>query len=268
MRLTSDQLSQYWDKGWLVVEGVFPREEAERMAAFSLDLVNKGLGDKASAHDASGAQPDIAPDGSIAGPRKLHRPFGRDVTFRRFIFDSHMPDLVSQLTGQPPLLFTDQIFFKPPRHGTPKAYHQDNAYFLMHPDDHVVTAWIAMDDVDEANGCLRYIDGSHRGEILPCTPIVGREYDLTPDPSLIDLKKESLALVKKGGVVFHHSKALHCSGPNTSERWRRGYATHWIAPDVTGETNLIQTGYHLMPELFADLPGRASVVRDLAETRA
>ena len=25
----------------------------------------------------------------------------------------------------------------------------------------MITAWLALDDVDEENGCLRYIDGSH-----------------------------------------------------------------------------------------------------------
>ena len=98
------------------------------------------------------------------------------------MFESPLTDLIRQLTKATPLLCSDQVFFKPPRHGSPKAYHQDNAYFLCHTDDLVITAWFAMDDVDEENGCLRYIDGSHLGPILPSQAIPGKEHDLTPDP--------------------------------------------------------------------------------------
>ncbi|MCE9591804.1 MAG: phytanoyl-CoA dioxygenase family protein [Planctomycetes bacterium] len=262
MRLTKKQLRHYNEKGWLVVNGVFTAEQVERVASVALEQANKTI-----APDAGTYALDRAPDGTLIGPRKLNRPFeSNPQVYGGLIFDSPMPDLIEQLTGAPPLLFTDQIFFKPPHHGSPKAYHQDNGYFLMHPDGHVITAWIAMDDVDEENGCLRYIDGSQLGEILPCAAIPGREHDLTPDPALIDLSKESLAIVKKGGVVFHHSKALHCSGENRSPRWRRGYATHWVAADVTCETDLLKTGYYKRPELFADLSGRAALVRELPES--
>ena len=127
---------------------------------------------------------------------------------------------------------------KPPRLGSAKPYHQDNFYFRCHPDDQVITAWIALDDVDAGNGCLRYIDGSHLGPILPHIRFLARRLIIRrPAPELIDLSKESLAPVRKGGVVFHHSKTLHTSHRNESDRWRRGYATHWATAKVTSEIN-------------------------------
>ena len=56
------------------------------------------------------------------------------------------------------------------------------------PGDEVITAWIALDDVDEENGCLRYINGSHRGGILPHVPIPGEPHNKAPVASDIDLK--------------------------------------------------------------------------------
>ena len=44
--------------------------------------------------------------------------------------------------------------------------------------------------------------------------------------------RRSAGVVRQGGVVVHHSRALHSSGPNHSDRWRRAYATHWITPRV------------------------------------
>ena len=102
---------------------------------------------------------------------------------------------------------------KPPEFGSAKPYHQDNAYFLCQPADDVLTAWIALDDVDVDNGCLRYIDGSHRQGILP---------------------------LRRGGVVLHHCQTLHTSHKNQSDRWRRGYATHWGTADVSCESSILE----------------------------
>ena len=64
-----------------------------------------------------------------------------------------------------------------------------------------------------------------------------------PPPELIDLSKESLALVRKGGIVFHHSQALHTSHRNESDRWRRGYATHWVTSEVTSSNGTLDKAY-------------------------
>ena len=246
MELTREQRDTYRSKGWLVVEGVIPPEQVEWAAQRALDIA-QGLISAGSTN----YQADRSPDGTVVLPRKLESPFQRDAALGRVVLNSDVPDLIRQLIGADPLFFSDQIFFKPPRHGSIKHYHQDNAYFHMSPPDHAITAWVAMDDVDEGNGCLRYIDGSHLGPILDAKPVPGQEYDLMPDPSEIDLTKESLAPVKKGGVVFHHSQVLHGSAVNTSDRWRRGYATHWVAADVTTDTGLLADAYFTKPELFA-----------------
>ena len=66
---------------------------------------------------------------------------------------------------------------------------------------------------------------------------------MRPPAALIDLSQESLALVHKGGVVFHHSQTLHTSHRNQSDRCRRGYATHWVIQDVISENETLDTAY-------------------------
>ncbi len=239
MKLSAEQLKHYRDKGWLVVNGVYGVAEADAVAAEAMRV-------SAAKLEAGGSEKkyiaDVSADGQMA-PRKIDTPFLASPLFRDFILDRRLTALIEQLIGGKPLLATDQVFMKPPRFGSAKPYHQDNAYFKCTPADQVITAWIALDDVDEANGCLRYIDGSHRGPILPHVPTPGEDYNLAPPAELIDLKRESLAIVKKGGVVFHHSQALHTSHRNTSDRWRRGYATHWITEAVTSESDLLERAY-------------------------
>ena len=198
MNINQETYVHYWEKGWVVVEGVFAHEEVERIAQLALEVTD----DEINQGESSNYSVDYAEDGRIA-PRKLNSPFEKSEVFQTFVLDTRLRGIIRDLISVEPLLFADQIFMKPPHFGTAKPYHQDNFYFKCHPADHVITVWVAMDDADEANGCLRYIEESHKGPVLPHeAPDPEEEYNLAPPPELIDLSKEALAEVKKGGVRF------------------------------------------------------------------
>jgi ectoine hydroxylase-related dioxygenase (phytanoyl-CoA dioxygenase family) len=239
MKMSQAARDHYWEQGWTVVEGVYSHREVEDLAQVALEVAEQDL-----AADQSSFTADSSPEGQLA-PRKIAFPFTKHPAFRAFALDPRLRGLVESLLGQPALLAVDQIFMKPPRFGSAKPYHQDNFYFRLNPADQALTAWIALDEVDEHNGCLRYIAGSHKGPILPHTAVPGEPYNLVPDPALIDLSREVPAPVGKGGVIFHHSVVLHTSHRNESERWRRGYATHWVTPQVTSENTTLDKAYYL-----------------------
>lgn len=243
--ISEEQIAHYWDQGWVVVEGVFTAKETEEIAAIVLEVSQRLA-------EASG-DPYLMDTGAggVSAPRKIVSPFIHHPTFRAFTLDHRLHDAIQAILNAEPLLCGDQVFMKPPNFGTAKPYHQDNFYFLCTPADHVITAWIALDDVDEANGCLRYIDRSHRDGLLPHTEVPGEPYNLAPEPTLIDLSREALAPVRKGGVVFHHSETLHTSHRNTSDRWRRGYATHWVTADVTSRSTILDAAYFKRPDYTA-----------------
>jgi phytanoyl-CoA hydroxylase len=256
MDANSVYVDHYWKKGWVVVEGVFTPEEADRVAVAALRVA-----DRERPIAKPGYNVDSSEDGTQQAPRKIDYVFLVDEEFRTFILDERLTRLVKLLLRESPLLFGDGIFMKPPHYGSAKPYHQDNFYFRCSPADQVITSWIALDDVDAANGCLRYIDGSHLGPIIPHDPIPGEEaYNSAPPPDLIDLSRESLAPVRKGGVVFHHSHTLHTSHRNESPRWRRGYAAHWATANVTCETNTLDDAYFKSQE-FAHLFAKKSAAR-------
>ena len=228
----------YWEKGWVVFEGIYEIDEIDGISQLATEISNQELEDGA---DSSVVDRQV---GGATAPRKINRPFLKESAFRSLVMDPRLSTIISGLIGVEPLLVTDQIFMKPPRFGSAKPYHQDNYYFKCEPADHVITAWIAMDDVDESNGCLRYISSSHKGCILPHeTPDPDEPYNLVPSSELIDFTKEALAIVSKGGVIFHHSQTLHTSHRNESNRWRRGYATHWASAQTTSENNTIENAY-------------------------
>ena len=98
--------------------------------------------------------------------------------------------------------------------------HQDQAGTLPEADDsNIITAWLAINDATEANGCLMVIPGSHRGELLPHGPLphggAGIPEEHLPAKEFIPLP------VPRGGAIFLTSRTIHRSLPNLSDgiRW-------------------------------------------------
>ena len=86
-----------------------------------------------------------------------------------------------------------------------------------------LTCWMGLDDSTTDNGCLQYVPGSHRWELLPKT-------DLANDMAAIEqvLSDEQKAMFKPvpielraGECAFHHPMVVHGSYENRSERPRR-----------------------------------------------
>jgi len=73
----------------------------------------------------------------------------------------------SQLRDGAVRFWHDQLFCKPAHHGGVVAWHQDYSYWTRtHPMAHL-TCWMALDDSTRDNGCLYYVPGSHRWNLLP-----------------------------------------------------------------------------------------------------
>jgi ectoine hydroxylase-related dioxygenase (phytanoyl-CoA dioxygenase family) len=86
-----------------------------------------------------------------------------------------------------------------------------------------LTCWIGLDDATRDNGCLQYIPGSHRWDLLPITGLAGgmdsiREV-LTPE-QLAQFKPAAIELAK-GECAFHHPLMIHGSYENRTDRPRR-----------------------------------------------
>lgn len=231
-----DIAKHYQTKGWVVVDGVFEKGQIEKISKVTNEIIEKEI--------ASGELHsfDKNAEGRVA-PRKVNEPFKKSEMYKNFLACKNLQTLLTALIDDDVCLVEDQIFLKPPLIGSEKPYHQDNEYFKCTPADKIITAWIALDDVDVENGCMRYIDGTNKSAIVPHVRDKVNHYNLVIPTEFLDLKKESLAEVKKGGVVFHHGNTMHRSGSNTSNRWRRGYATHWAIPTIQTESESVKNGY-------------------------
>ena len=88
----------YWKKGWAVEEGVFSREEADRIAQVALEVSQQELSSESDDYVV-----DKSEDGEIA-PRKIDRPFLKRSEFQAFVLDERLTGLVAELLGAQPLL--------------------------------------------------------------------------------------------------------------------------------------------------------------------
>jgi ectoine hydroxylase-related dioxygenase (phytanoyl-CoA dioxygenase family) len=75
----------------------------------------------------------------------------------------------SQLLEGSVRFWHDQIFYKPAHHGGVVAWHQDYSYWTRTTPMAHLSCWIGLDDATRENGCVHYIPGSHRWNLLPIT---------------------------------------------------------------------------------------------------
>ncbi|MEM7029647.1 MAG: phytanoyl-CoA dioxygenase family protein [Chloroflexota bacterium] len=150
---------------------------------------------------------------------------------------------IAQLTEAMQLrIWHDQIQYKPAEVGGVNMWHQDAPLWPIIAPMTEVTAWVALDDVDEGNGCMSMIPGSH---------LWGNNIDFLHDledyeamPNTFDGHNLEVVRcpVKKGEVHFHHALVWHGSHANTSGRPRRAIALHYM----TEETRYVASGQHIM----------------------
>lgn len=128
-----------------------------------------------------------------------------------------------QLLGGSVRFWHDQLFCKPARHGGVVAWHQDYSYWTRTKPMAHLTCWIGLDDSTKANGCLHYVPGSHRWDLLPITGLAGDMEAIQTvlnDEQRAAFKPVAIEL-KKGEASFHHPLMVHGSYENRTDEPRR-----------------------------------------------
>jgi phytanoyl-CoA hydroxylase len=148
-----------------------------------------------------------------------------DPYFRDYVRQPKWLALAERLLGEPVICEYPEWFNKPPGEEAPTPPHQDNYYFCLHPPQ-VMTVWMALDRVNEENGCVRYVPGSHVRGLRPHgrSSILGFSQGIL-DYSDADRAQEVLTDLQPGDVIVHHGNTIHRAEPNRSrDRHRRAFA--------------------------------------------
>lgn len=140
----------------------------------------------------------------------------------------------------------DMLIYKEPGQLATTPWHQDYSYAEMPftpagtpvPSNEYVQFWVALDDVDEENGCMHFIPGAHREPLLDHY-IAGGDADYSQrllairDPeATLDLSRAVACPLKAGGATVHNYGTPHfTSGNRTADRPRRAYIFNFSSRD-------------------------------------
>lgn len=126
------------------------------------------------------------------------------------------------------VLFQDLLIAKMPGTQEDLAWHQDFAFWPL-DSPYGLTMWIALDDADADNGCLRYIPGTHRPARTSDSAVFGEEAWQRSHPRSV----ESIdAPCPSGHGLVHDPLLWHMSPANRTTRARRAWSISWLTPEV------------------------------------
>ncbi len=141
-----------------------------------------------------------------------------DTYFENLLKNGAVQELATTLLGETAVPVYLEYFNKPPGVNKPTPPHQDGYYFKLSPSV-ALTGWLALEDVDEENGCLHYVRGSHqaagwrphgRSEIL------GFSQGITDFGTDDDKANTSGQPGKAGMLLMHDNKTVHWAAENKS----------------------------------------------------
>jgi ectoine hydroxylase-related dioxygenase (phytanoyl-CoA dioxygenase family) len=155
----------------------------------------------------------------------------QDVELASFVHSATVGNLVQGVAGEGLCFLFSSTLEKQPFAGPLRAHHDLRQ--MPFDTETMVTAWIALDDVDARNGCLYYFPGTQRMGVRRAKDSAKSSFkdssiDYLRFYSEFDEVEPVFAEVPRGTVLFHNGMTIHGSGANLSRRPRMALALSFI----------------------------------------
>ena len=234
--LSREQIDAFWRDGYLMVDDAVTPEQLAALKAEIADWV-----EESRAHAAPFGPPtidgrprfDMGAEHSADKPalRRINNPSDISDAYREVMLDARTVDMVADLIGPDVKFHHCKINLKLSGAKTEVSYHQDFAY-TPHTNSDIVTALLFLDDIDESNGCLTVVPGSHKGPMLSLFDGERFTGGVAADEEKQALAKSVPCLGKAGSVCLMHTKLLHGSAANGADKSRGLYICVYTAADA------------------------------------
>jgi phytanoyl-CoA hydroxylase len=221
--LTADQYEQFERDGHLILKRFYRPDEVQLLVDTFMGIHRQG---PVEGHFSPKTAEEANGDPLKMYPRIMHPHRFNDVALR-YLLDDRLEPVLTDLFGEEPLAAQSMLYFKPAG-AKGQALHQDNFYLNVDPGT-CIAAWLALDHVDEGNGCLEVVPGTHAMDLFcpeeaDSSVSFTREY-VPPPPGL----EKVPVIMEPGDMLFFNGTLVHGSGPNSSvDRFRRSFICHYI----------------------------------------
>lgn len=229
------QQQDYQREGYVVARQLFSPDEIADLRAHYMALrqtTHEGdfVGVVAKTPDLQPHDPQPDPDPLQKYPRMIHM-HRWDEPSLNWLLDQRLRDNLTTLLGNEPYAVQTMLYFKPPG-ARGQALHQDNYYLRVQPGT-CMAAWLALDDCDEANGCMQVVPGSHTWPML-CTVAADTTQSFTDITVELPAGVEPVSVTMRAGdVLFFNGSLVHGSFSNTTaDRFRRALIGHYIVGEA------------------------------------
>lgn len=220
---TDEQAASFQENGFLRIDRITTDDEVATLR----DLYDKVMADSTAYRLLyEGREKDGSVINQVFLP-ELQQPGMADTTYLR-----NAKRMAAALLGVPEddvVPGGQMLIYKPASGGRQAPWHQDEAFWndRNHLKCSSLSVWMPLDDAVVESGCMQFIPGSHRNDVL-------RHHCEPGEPLEIDVPFERDAAVAcplpAGGATFHHCRTLHHTAPNTSGRERRAITTIFHGP--------------------------------------
>ena len=220
MNISPEQVKQYHDEGYTILERVIPQEHLEALQTEAQHHI-----------DTMHAEMDARNTDTLGISHRDKRYFisnkhSNSQALQTFLFSHFMGDITQAILGEDVYLFYEQYVIKAAEKGIKFAWHQDSGFVNF---QHVpyLSCWCALDDMTEENGTIYVLPYSRAGtrDLAPHTveegtnDKIGYHGDDLGDP----------VIVPAGSIALFSSLTFHRSGANTTPNMRRSYLAQYSA---------------------------------------
>ncbi len=150
---------------------------------------------------------------------------------------------VADLLGENVIGWGAHFFCKMPHDGKQVAWHQDASYWPLSPSK-AVTVWLAIDDADVENACMRFVAGSHHFGHMTFRPSDSTEHNVL-NQTIDNVEQYGTFvdnILSAGQFSIHSDLLLHGSEANESDRRRCALTLRYASADVHAYLDWNQKG--------------------------
>jgi len=236
----SEEQKQQWEElGYFVLRNVVPRDLAIDMRGVIKNELLKPEPEGRPDVDPMDPMGDT-PEAKALRFRKLGNFCSQaPLIWHNFQTGAPMLSVARHFLGDDIIIKFNSVFVKPATTGSATPWHQDNGLW-RDGETEPFNAWMALDPATRENGCLQFIPGSHKTEIVPHVLYEDSLHAELPRErvqEMIDKHGVVHIEAEPGDVVCWHSTLWHYSPPNPSPNSRIAIAGVWSNPAINGGLN-------------------------------